>query len=114
MISRRNRRWLTAVSVALLWGGAICMPSVAQTPDPNRIVIKEFMFTPNPLTVKAGATVTWVNTDDEPHTVVSSTGMFRSSALDTKDTFSFKFAQPGTYHFACSIHPRMTGTIVVQ
>ena len=114
MIARRYRPWLTAVSVALLWSGAICMPSVAQTPDPNRIEIKEFMFTPNPLTVKAGATVTWLNMDDEPHTVVSNTAMFRSGALDTKDSFSFKFAQPGTYHFTCSIHPRMVGTIVVQ
>jgi plastocyanin len=114
MLSRRYRPWLTVVGVALLWGGAISMPSAAQTPDPNQIVIQEFMFTPNPLTVKAGATVTWVNVDDEPHTVVSNTAMFRSGALDTKESFSFKFVQPGTYHFTCSIHPRMVGTIVVQ
>ena len=58
MIFRRYGHWLTVVGVALLWGGAICMPSAAQTPDQNQIVIQEFMFTPNPLTVKAGATVT--------------------------------------------------------
>jgi plastocyanin len=52
--------------------------------------------------------------DDEPHTVVSNTRMFRSAAMDTKETFSFKFDQPGTYHFTCSIHPRMVGVIVVQ
>ncbi len=114
MISRRYRSWLTAVGVALSWGGAICMPSAAQTPDSNRIVIQEFMFTPNTLTVKAGATVTWVNMDDEPHTVVSNTRLFRSGALDTKESFSFKFTQAGTYHFTCSIHPRMVGIIVVQ
>jgi plastocyanin len=114
MISRRYRPWPTLVGVALLWGGAICMPSVAQTPDPNRIVVQDFMFTPNSLTVKAGATVTWVNMDDEPHTVVSNTALFRSGALDTKESFSFKFAQAGTYHFTCSIHPRMVGTIEVQ
>jgi plastocyanin len=114
MISRRYRPWMTMVGVALLWGGAICIPSAAQTPDPNQIVIHDFMFTPNPLTVKAGTTVTWVNMDDEPHSVVSSTALFRSGALDTKESFSFKFAQPGTYHFACSLHPRMVGIIVVQ
>lgn len=114
MISGRHRAWLAVVAVTLLWGGAICMPSAAQTPDQNQIVIQEFMFTPNPLTVKAGATVTWVNMDDEPHSVVSNTAMYRSGALDTKESFSFKFAQPGTYHFTCSIHPRMVGIIVVQ
>jgi hypothetical protein len=64
--------------------------------------------------IDAGATVTWANMDDEPHTVVSDTGLFRSGALDTKESFSFKFDKPGTYHFTCSIHPAMVGTIVVQ
>jgi plastocyanin len=110
----RCRSWLTAVGVAAVWGVALCTPSTAETQDPNRIVVKEFMFMPNSLTVKAGSTVTWANMDDEPHTVVSNTGLFRSGALDTNDSFSFKFDTPGTYHFTCSIHPRMVGTIVVQ
>jgi plastocyanin len=105
---------LAAVAVAALWGIAICTPSSAETPDPNRIVVKEFMFTPNAVTVKTGATVTWANMDDEPHTVVSDTGLFRSGAMDTNESYSFKFDKPGTYHFTCSIHPRMVGTIVVQ
>jgi len=62
--------------------------------------------------VKAGSTVTWTNMDEEPHTVVS--GQFRSNALDTKDSFSFKFDKPGTYSFVCTIHPQMVGTIIVQ
>jgi plastocyanin len=61
-----------------------------------------------------GEQVTWLNKDDEPHTVVSDTGLFRSSAMDTNESFSFKFDKPGTYHFTCSIHPRMVGTIVVK
>jgi plastocyanin len=108
------RSWLTAFSVAALWAVAFCGPSTAETPDPNRIVVKNFMFTPNALTIKAGATVTWANMDEEPHTVTSDAGLFRSGALDTNDKFSFKFDKPGTYHFTCSIHPRMVGTIVVQ
>jgi plastocyanin len=110
----RYRSVLTAVSVAMLWGIATCNPSTAATPDPTRIVVKDFMFVPNALTVTAGATVTWANMDDEPHTVVSDTGMFRSGAMDTNENFSFKFDKPGTYHFTCSIHPRMVGTIVVE
>jgi plastocyanin len=72
------------------------------------------MFGPASLTVSAGSTVTWTNKDDEPHTVVSDTALFRSGALDTDESFSFRFDKPGTYHYACSIHPRMVGTIVVQ
>ena len=108
------RSQLTAVSVAMLWWGATCSPSTAGPADPTRILVKDFMFVPTSLTVKAGSTVTWANMDDEPHSVVSDTGLFRSGAMDTNEIFSFKFEQPGTYHFTCSIHPRMVGTIVVQ
>ncbi len=80
----------------------------------SQVVIKDFMFTPTTLPVKAGSTVTWLNQDEEPHTVHSDTGLFQSQALDTNDRFSFKFDQVGTYHFTCSIHPRMVGTIVVS
>jgi plastocyanin len=110
----RNRLLLMAVSMVMLGGMEVYMPSVAETSDPTKIVVKDFMFMPNSLTVKAGSTVTWANMDDEPHTVVSNTGLFRSAAMDTNESFSFKFDQPGTYHFTCSIHPRMVGTIVVQ
>jgi plastocyanin len=75
---------------------------------------KGFMFAPATITVKAGTTVTWVNLDQEPHTVFSDAGLFRSSALDTKDRFSFKFEKAGTYHYLCTIHPRMLGTVVVE
>ena len=114
MIMGRNRLLLMAVSMVMLGGMEVYMPSVAETSDPTKIVVKDFMFMPNSLTVKAGSTVTWANMDDEPHTVVSNTGLFRSAAMDTNESFSFKFDQPGTYHFTCSIHPRMVGTIVVQ
>jgi plastocyanin len=88
-------------------------PSTA-APEGDRIVIDQFMFHPTTLRIRAGATVTWLNEDEEPHTVVSASGLFRSSALDTHDTFSFKFDKPGTYGFVCSIHPQMIGTIVVE
>jgi len=110
----RYRLPLAAVSVAILWWVAARSPSAAGTPDPTRIVMKDFTFVPMALTVNSGSTVTWANMDDEPHNVVSDTGLFRSGAIDTNESFSFKFDKPGTYHFTCSIHPRMVGTIVVQ
>jgi plastocyanin len=76
--------------------------------------IDNFTFNPQQITVKAGDTVTWVNHDDIPHTVTSKTMAFRSKAMDTDDTFSFTFATPGTFPYFCSLHPHMTGTIVVE
>ena len=110
----RYRSVLAAVSATMLCWVAAGSPATAATPDPGRIVVKDFMFVPVSLTVKAGSTVTWANMDDEPHTVVSDTGLFRSGSMDTNESFAFKFDKPGTYHFTCSIHPRMVGTIVVQ
>jgi plastocyanin len=114
MTLKRYRPWLAAAGVALLGWSGLSSPSVAQTAEPTRIVVKNFMFQPTSLTVKVGSTVTWTNMDEEPHTVVSTSGLFRSNGLDTKDSFSFKFDKAGTYTFACSIHPQMVGKIIVQ
>jgi plastocyanin len=80
----------------------------------TEVKIDNFTFSPQQVTVKAGDTVTWVNHDDIPHTVTSTTMAFRSKALDTDDKFSFTFATPGSYAYFCSLHPHMTGTIVVE
>ena len=114
MNSRRTQMLLTAVGLVILGAMEVYVPSIADTADSTKIVAKDFMFNPTPLTVKAGSTVTWTNLDDEPHTVVSDTGLFKSGGMDTNESYSFKFERPGTYHFTCSIHPRMVGTIVVQ
>ena len=114
MTSRRRQSRRAALYAAALWGIALGGSSTAGTPDPNRIVVKDFMFMPNSLTVKAGSAVTWANMDDEPHTVVSDAGLFRSGALDTGEGYTFTFAKPGTYHVVCSIHPRMTATVIVE
>jgi len=114
MILKRTRLLLTAAGMVMLWGVEVSIPSAAETPDATKVVVKDFKFMPTPLTVKAGSTVTWTNKDDDVHTVVSDTGAFKSGAMDTNDSFSFKFDEPGTYHFTCSLHPRMVGTIVVQ
>ncbi len=78
------------------------------------VTIDNFSFGPADLTVPAGSTVTWVNHDDIPHTVVSTEKKFASQALDTGDKFSFEFKTAGTYEYFCSLHPRMTAKVVVQ
>jgi plastocyanin len=105
---------MTATALVMLAGGTPWNPSAARAADSTKVVVKDFMFSPTNFTVSAGSTVTWTNLDDEPHTVLSATGLFKSGAMDTNESFSFKFDKPGTYHFTCSIHPRMVGTIVVQ
>jgi plastocyanin len=80
--------------------------------EENTIHIDNFTFEPAELTVKPGSTVTWVNRDDIPHTIVSA-GKFRSKTLDTDDSFSFTFTAPGDYRYFCSLHPHMTGMIKV-
>jgi plastocyanin len=101
------------LAVALL-GSLFAARAGADDEATIQVSAKNFMFTPASVTVKAGTTVTWVNLDDEPHTVFSDAGLFRSSALDTKERFSFKFEKAGTYHYLCTIHPRMLGTVVVE
>ncbi|MDB6088142.1 MAG: hypothetical protein JWN85_926 [Gammaproteobacteria bacterium] len=114
MFTGRFRLLQRSAGAAMLCWVLATGPAPAETPDAHRIVVKNFMFAPMTLTVKAGSTVTWSNMDEEPHTVSSDTGLFRSGAMDTNEIFSFKFDKPGTYHFTCSIHPRMVGTIVVD
>ena len=81
----------------------------------NQIVIKDFHFTPQTLTVKSGEKITWINRDEEPHTVVSVEKQFKKSGpLDTDQEFTITAGAPGTYTYFCSVHPKMTGTIVVE
>jgi plastocyanin len=78
------------------------------------VQIDNFTFKAPVLTVKPGTTVTWTNQDDIPHTVVSKTGLFKSKVLDTGETFTFTFAKQGQFGYYCSLHPHMTGTVVVK
>jgi plastocyanin len=83
-------------------------------PQEIEVLIDFFSFIPQDITVAPGATVTWVNRDDVQHGVASSDKTFKSKVLRTDDKFSFKFDEPGTYEYHCSIHPKMRGKIIVQ
>jgi plastocyanin len=80
------------------------------------VKIDNFSFGPVTLTVPIGATVTWTNRDDIPHTVVSTDDpkAFKSKVLDTDEKFSFTFSKAGTYPYFCSVHPKMTGKVIVE
>jgi plastocyanin len=85
----------------------------AATAD-TQVKIDNFTFAPQRVTVKAGTTVTWINEDDIPHAIAATGKAFRSKVLDTDDKYSFTFTTAGVFEYFCSLHPHMTGTIVVE
>lgn len=92
-------------------------PALAAAPGADakaEIKIDNFSFVPPVVKIAVGATVTWVNRDDIPHTAVSTEKVFKSKVLDTDDKFSYTFTKAGTYPYFCSLHPKMTGQVVVQ
>lgn len=111
-----KRILLFALTLALLVVGftAYSQGARAVAADANEIVIQNFAFEPSILTVKAGATVTWVNRDDEPHTATATDKSFNSKTLENGDRFAKAFTAPGTYQYYCALHPKMTGQIVVK
>ena len=78
------------------------------------VKIDNFSFEPTELRVPVGTSVTWTNRDDIPHTVVSTDKVFKSKVLDTDEKFSYTFTQAGSFPYFCSIHPKMTGKVVVK
>jgi plastocyanin len=109
----RTRVWclgLCLIFATAALGVILTVPAVAADTEVN---IDNFAFTPKELTVKAGTTIVFRNRDDIPHSVVGANGEFHSKALDTDDSFSFTFAEAGTYAYSCGLHPRMQGKIVV-
>ena len=106
-------RVATALAVAV-FAVATALPAASAHVAETEVKIDNFAFAPQRVVVKAGTTVIWINDDDIPHTVASSAKLFKSNALDTKDKFSFTFTTAGAYEYFCSLHPHMTGTIVVE
>ena len=94
---------------------AVVLPSWADNAaQGDAVSIDNFTFGPQTLTVKAGTTVTWTNMDDIPHAIAAVSKQFKSKTLDTDDAYSFTFTTPGSYEYFCSLHPHMTGTVVVE
>ena len=117
----KNRLWVaglaTLVVIAMLLR-LVGSPSVKANDQPSAanvaVKIDNFIFGPQTITVPVGTTVTWTNGDDIPHTVVSTEGVFKSKVMDTDEKFSYTFTKAGTFPYFCSIHPKMTGQVVVK
>jgi amicyanin len=108
-----TRRRLIGATVAAAAFAAAGLARARAEGDQVTVKIDNFTFEPDKLTVKVGTTVTWINEDDIPHTVVATNKAFRSKALDTDDKFSFTFTTPGSYEYFCSLHPHMKAMVVV-
>jgi plastocyanin len=114
---------LTPLAASLV-GAQRAMPAMGAAPDVMKtseggeaaISIDNFTFAPPVITVSAGSRIVWTNRDDIPHTIVGAEDprALRSPPLDTDDRFAFTFAVPGIYHYFCSLHPHMQGTVVVR
>jgi plastocyanin len=102
-------------AVAMLFAAGVgSSVNAQQAPPAIDVKIDNFSFGPAAITVPVGTTVTWTNRDDIPHTVVSDDKVFKSKVLDTDEKFSYTFSKPGTYPYFCSVHPKMTGKVIVQ
>jgi plastocyanin len=103
------------ISLGVVAAAAITGPgaqaAAAAGPTVN---IDNFVFGPEAITVPVGTTVTWVNRDDIPHTVVANDKSFKSKVMDTDERFSFTFTKPGEFGYFCSLHPHMVGKVIVK
>jgi plastocyanin len=118
---KRKNIWIAGVATPVVIAMLLLFarsPTVKANDQPSAagaaVKIDNFVFGPQTLTVPVGTTVTWTNADDIPHTSVSTEGVFKSKVLDTDEKFSYTFTKAGTYPYYCTIHPKMTGKVVVQ
>ncbi len=109
------RRGMLRAALRLAGGVALLGAAMrVAAADATVIGVDNFKFAPTPLTVPKGATVTWVNHDDIPHSIVCQALGFHSKPLDTDQSVSLRFDQPGRYDYVCGLHPFMRGTVIVQ
>ena len=111
---------LRALRLFFLFTTLASSPGFAE--DPNNaaaspavtVSMDHSTFIPSEITVAPGTTVTWVNVETMPHTVVDQNKAFRSKTLVKDGTFSFTFTTAGDYNYLCSIHPNMKGKVIVK
>jgi plastocyanin len=100
-------------AVVLAFAAAYLVSAAKAAPPGTTVSIDNFTFKPDVLTIKPGTTVTFVNHDDIPHSIVETGGKFKSKVLDTEESFKMTFDTVGDVGYFCGLHPHMTGHIVV-
>ncbi len=113
MVTRRLLQFIGAFLPALLLAFHFSGAMVAQAAQ-SSVTIQNFAFSPTPLTVNVGDTVTWTNKDTAPHNAVADNGGFKTADMQQGQSASITVTTPGTYTYICTIHPRMMGTLIVQ
>jgi len=116
-MSRTSFHLVVAVLLVVSGFGLIAFTlgsAVAADGAVSEVKLDNFTMSPKTLTVAVGTSVRWTNADDIPHTVVSEDRAFKSKVMDTDEHFTFAFSKAGTYKYFCSIHPHMTGTVIVK
>jgi plastocyanin len=106
-------RMLASVGAALLTAALAAAPATPASPV-KRVAITNFKFHPARVVVARGTRIVWTNNDSDPHTITSKAAGWSSAALDTGGTFSRIARKAGTFHYSCSIHPFMHGTVIVK
>jgi plastocyanin len=92
----------------------LIVPAAARSEGGSAVKIDNFTFSPNALTVSKGTEITWTNDDDIPHSIVLGGLGVRSHALDTGNTFTYRFDRAGTFSYICGLHPQMHAQVVVK
>jgi plastocyanin len=82
--------------------------------DIASVAIAGFVFSSNSITIAPGDTVTWTNDDTAIHDVTATGSAWTSGVMNQGDSFSHTFTDEGTFTYLCSLHPWMTGTVVVS
>lgn len=107
------RALIMSVACFFTWHGAFASTT---SPGNASVTILNYAFSPKTLDIASGTTVTWVNRDEEPHSVQNASGTLRlqSGVLQPKQGYSHTFTKPGTYNYRCGIHPYMQGAVIVK
>jgi hypothetical protein len=110
-----EKRWLAVpVLLFIIIGISGSCKKISDMPGPNEVFIQGKAFDPGSITVAANTTVTWTNKDGVAHTVTSNTGLFDSGTINADGNWSHLFSTAGTFPYHCTIHPSMTGTVIVN
>jgi plastocyanin len=109
-----DRACIRVAIVVAFAAGTLATAAHVPAATARAVDIRAFTYAPAVLTVPVATTVSWVNRDEEPHTVTSATGAFASGGLSKDDTFSQRFTRAGTYQYFCALHPHMKATVIVK
>jgi plastocyanin len=104
-------KWALRIAVIVLSGGAwLAGPALGTS---QSVVIQDFSYQPQSVTINIGESVTWINHDPVGHTATSDTGAFDTGVIAPSGNKTISFAIAGTYAYHCSIHPTLKGTVTV-